>query len=269
MVSILSNLLLNSCDMGKLKIIKASAGSGKTHTLTGEYLSLLLKKERAYRNILAVTFTNKATEEMKRRVVETLFRESATDLRARERLVEILHDYSSFAISTIDRFFQQTMRAFAREIGKNSAYSVELDYKMVINEAIDNMVMSLDKPESEELLEWLTILSIDSIDRGDGWNFKKEIKRLSNEIFNESYRLKKDLLKEGGANKGSLTLYKDMLKRVIKEFKDELERIGKAALEIVELHSLELEDFIGGSRTPLKNFLKAAKREVSILPYSF
>jgi ATP-dependent exoDNAse (exonuclease V) beta subunit len=255
--------------MGELKIIKASAGSGKTHALTSEYLRLLYTKERAYKNILAVTFTNKATEEMKRRVVETLFRESATDLRARERLVEILHDYSSFAISTIDRFFQQTMRAFAREIGKNSAYSVELDYKMVINEAIDNMVMSLDKPESEELLEWLTILSIDSIDRGDGWNFKKEIKRLSNEIFNESYRLKKDLLKEVGANKGSLTLYKDMLKRVIKEFKDELERIGKAALEIVELHSLELEDFIGGSRTPLKNFLKAAKREVSILPDSF
>ncbi|MDP3436181.1 MAG: UvrD-helicase domain-containing protein, partial [Bacteroidales bacterium] len=231
--------------MGELKIIKASAGSGKTHALTSEYLRLLYTKERAYKNILAVTFTNKATEEMKRRVIETLYRESATDLRARECLVEILHDYSSFAISTIDRFFQQTMRAFAREIGKNSAYSVELDYKMVTNEAIDNMVMSLDKQESAELLEWLTILSIDSIERGDGWNFKKDIKRLSDEIFNESYRLKKDLLIVAGTNKDSLNAYKDMLKTVIKEFKDELERIGNKALQIIEMHSLALEDFKG------------------------
>lgn len=248
--------------MGELKIIKASAGSGKTHALTSEYLRLLNTKERAYKNILAVTFTNKATEEMKRRVIETLYRESATDLRSRERLVEILHDYSSFSISTIDRFFQQTMRAFAREIGKNSAYSVELDHKMVANEAIDNMLMSLDKQESEELLEWLTILSIDSIDRGDGWNFKKEIKRLSNEIFNETYRLKKYLLKEVGANRGSFSLYKDMLKTVIKEFEDELERIGKSALNVIESHSLALEDFKGGSKTPLKQFLRAANREV-------
>ncbi len=255
--------------MGELKIIKASAGSGKTHALTSEYMRLLYTKERAYKNILAVTFTNKATEEMKRRVVETLFKKSATDLRARECLVEILHDYSSFSISTIDRFFQQTMRAFAREIGKNSAYSVELDYKMVTNEAIDNMVMSLDKQESAELLEWLTTLSLDSIERGDGWDFKKDIKRLSDEIFNESYRLKKHLLIEASTNKESLNAFKNLLKSIIESFKVELERIGKNALQIIAMHSLALEDFKGGRNTSVKHFLRAANREVTQLPDSF
>ena len=141
--------------MEALKLIKASAGSGKTYTLTNEYLKLLSKKERAYRNILAVTFTNKATEEMKSRVVKRLHEQSIADSSAAKQLSQILHDYSSFSISTIDRFFQQTMRAFAREIGKNSAYSIELDVDMVLQEAIDNMIYNLDKEESRYLLEWL------------------------------------------------------------------------------------------------------------------
>ena len=111
--------------MGEVKIFRASAGSGKTHRLTLEYLNLLSRDERAYRRILAVTFTNKATEEMKRRVIEHLHKKSSQgDERASKLLKNILHDYSSFNISTIDRFFQQTLRAFAREIGKSTSYGV-------------------------------------------------------------------------------------------------------------------------------------------------
>jgi len=255
--------------MGELKIIKASAGSGKTHALTSEYLRLLTLRERAYRNILAVTFTNKATDEMKRRVVETLHKESFKNIRSRERLIEILHDYSSFSISTIDRFFQQTMRAFAREIGRNSAYGVELNQENVIKLAVDNMILSLDRPENALLLEWLTQLSMDSVDRGDGWYFKGSLLKLSGEIFKESYRLKRGALPAEGVLKQELTEYKEMLLSVIKRFKDELIKIGGEACTIVERHSLTFENFTGGARSPFKNFLKAASGEVYLLSDTF
>ena len=248
--------------MGELKIIKASAGSGKTHTLTGEYLRLLFAKERAYRNILAVTFTNKATEEMKQRVLEELFKGSATDKRARKSLIEILHDYSSFSISTIDRFFQQTLRAFAREIGRNSSYGVELDHNMVLGEAIDNMIHNLDKIENRELLEWLTIFSFDTIERGDGWNIRKKINVLAKELFKESYLVKS---RRSGAlhnDKISLSAYKELLKNIIDKYESRFRSIGERAVEIIESHSLILEDFKYGKTGGVKMFFDAAKGDV-------
>ena len=133
-----------------IKILKASAGSGKTYNLALEYIRLLLQSPERYkyRNILAVTFTNKATDEMKRRILKELFilstRPEDSDYydvfvpgtfpdaetlrkKADRCLCSILHDYSAFAVSTIDRFFQQTLRAFSREIGQFSSYQVELD----------------------------------------------------------------------------------------------------------------------------------------------
>ncbi len=115
-----------SSDRESLHVIKASAGSGKTHRLTGEYLNLLFSRPNNHRHILAVTFTNKATDEMKSRIVEELFRlasgassgflkglmekflqdESAIRTTSKTILQTILHDYSSFSVSTIDSFFQ-------------------------------------------------------------------------------------------------------------------------------------------------------------------
>ncbi|MBO5562831.1 MAG: UvrD-helicase domain-containing protein, partial [Bacteroidales bacterium] len=123
-----------------IQILKASAGSGKTYNLAREYIRLLLQARdpQAYRHILAVTFTNKATDEMKRRILQELFllasdpassgyredfipsvfpSEDALRRRASMQLSGILHDYSAFSVSTIDKFFQQTLRAFSREIG--------------------------------------------------------------------------------------------------------------------------------------------------------
>ena len=124
-----------------IRIVKASAGSGKTYRLALEYIRLLLSsRERlAYRSILAVTFTNKATDEMKRRIVKELHVLSrdpekspylsslvpgviATKSELQKKcwfiLTAILHDYTAFAVSTIDKFFQRTLKAFSREIGQ-------------------------------------------------------------------------------------------------------------------------------------------------------
>ena len=130
-----------------LQLMKASAGSGKTYSLTRQYISLLLKSSDryAYRHVLAVTFTNKATDEMKSRILKELYimssdpsksdykkdfipslfpDESGMQEKAGRVLQDILHDYSAFAVSTIDRFFQQTLKAFSREIGHFASYQV-------------------------------------------------------------------------------------------------------------------------------------------------
>ncbi len=255
--------------MAGLKIIKASAGSGKTHTLTSEYINLLYKSERAYRHILAVTFTNKATEEMKRRVVDTLYKNSLLDPVAKKKLTEILHDYSSFAISTIDRFFQQTMRAFAREIGKNSAYSVELDQEMVLSEAIDNMVMDLDKEENEELLDWLTSLGAASVESGAGWNFKGKLISLASEIFRETYKNIRGDSSSELISKKALSLFRDNLVTIKNEFETNLLDISVKALKCMERHNLEPINFKGGSRSAMNFFTKVYGGDIPQLPNAF
>ena len=161
-----------------LKILKASAGSGKTYHLAKEYIRLLVEKpsDDAYKHVLAVTFTNKATEEMKSRILrelhtlskdpskskytKDLLKEcniSVRDLqeRAQVQLSGILHDYSSFAVSTIDRFFQQTLRAFSREIGQLGSYQVQLDREALQQESVDRVLDSIDE-SSTALIHWLT-----------------------------------------------------------------------------------------------------------------
>ena len=154
-----------------LHIYKASAGSGKTYTLTLEYIKLLLgyrdeqgryrlyrKSDAQHRRILAVTFTNKATEEMKHRIVfqldilahdtekspyvdglMQLFGCTVEQIRgiASETLYVLLHDFSYFNISTIDRFFQQVLRNFTREIGLQGSFEIEMDNDFVTASAID------------------------------------------------------------------------------------------------------------------------------------
>ena len=111
--------------------------------------------------------------------------------QARKILVAILHDYSAFNISTIDRFFQQTMRAFTREIGLQGGYGIEMDQELVLTEAIDNLLADLEKPESKDLLGWLLRFAEDKIEDGGGWSLRKDIMSLSREVFKESYKARR------------------------------------------------------------------------------
>ena len=134
-----------------MKILKASAGSGKTYSLSKTYIDLLLNagNKDAYRHILAVTFTNKATAEMKSRILSDLYKLSRSDARAREMLVRMLHDYGSFAVSTIDRFFQQVLKSFSREIGQFADYRIELDKESLVKEAMDRILDGITDEDDE------------------------------------------------------------------------------------------------------------------------
>lgn len=191
----------------ELVVYKASAGSGKTFTLAVEYIKLLIQNPRAYRNILAVTFTNKATTEMKKRILEQLYgiyigdKESAPYLEnvckgvnlpedevraaAGKALNYIIHDYSHFRVETIDSFFQSVIRNLARELELNANLNIELNNSEVLSDAVDAMIEKLDR--NSPVLTWLLEYIEERIQSDRRWNVSDEIKSFGRNIFDEGY----------------------------------------------------------------------------------
>ena len=182
-----------------INIFKASAGSGKTHTLSKTYLDLLLKADSktAYRNILAVTFTNKATEEMKERILRDLAEDGKTNPRAREILINLLHDYGSFSVSTIDKFFQQALRAFSRELGSSGNYQIELDKASLTKEAMDRVLDDLTEKD-KDLLGWFTKQLETALDNGESFHLESSLYEMAEEFgdVNEKFTYDKKKLTE-------------------------------------------------------------------------
>ncbi|MDI9522791.1 MAG: UvrD-helicase domain-containing protein [Bacteroidota bacterium] len=273
----------------RLHVIKASAGSGKTHRLTGEYLHLLFAKPNNHRHILAVTFTNKATDEMKSRIVEELYRlasggtstflndltqsfllnEAQARGRARSILEAILHDYSAFSVSTIDRFFQQTLRAFTRESGLTGGYAVELDEESLLTEAVDLMFSELNLPENRTLSAWLLQFMQANIEEGRSWKVDRQVVTLGMQLFNETY---KSLAKETQwslANKEQLEGYRKELYRIVTNYESKLKEAGKRGVELIKAHGLQPSDFRGGARSQFYRFERYASGELPDITQTF
>ena len=265
-----------------LTIYSASAGTGKTHTLTGEYMSLLFKGKEQHRHILAVTFTNKATAEMKSRIVEELFnladnkssdyldllsengKKSETEIRnqARKILVTILHDYSAFNISTIDRFFQHTIRAFTREIGLQGNYQIEMNEGQMMEEAVENMLSELEKSENSALMDWLLRFTEDKIEEGGGWDIRRDIIKLGAQLFKESYKSHSADIQEEIEQKQFLSNYRNDLYKIIQSAQSTAKALGEKGVSLMKQHGLEASDFKGGSRSPFFYFERLANGEM-------
>ncbi len=278
-----------------LTIYKASAGSGKTYTLVGKYLLFLLSDgmlNTAHKHILAVTFTHKATNEMKARVLKDLFllanepkpediidpkkevsehkanllaalgvTEGELKERAQKCLCDLLQDYSNFAVNTIDSFFQQVLRAFVRELGMSGSYTVELDNDELMAQAIDNMFFELDDTtdEGKKLFDWLQQFTEENIHSAASWNPRREIDRLGKEIFKESYQSKLHKVGEILHDKVRLQQYKKDLKDVYDAFDEHLKTLGKKALKLIEQGGLEPKDF---KKDTLGFFLNLPKKGI-------
>lgn len=268
-------------EIEKLLLIKASAGSGKTHRLTGEYLRLLFSADNHYKNILAVTFTNKATDEMKTRIVEELhtlsvgkksdyeeslkeeFRLSDLQLnnKARGILENILHDYSSFSISTIDKFFQQTMRAFTREMGLSGGYKIDLDQNFILAQIVDLMILELDQPKNRDLAGWILDYMKSQIADGKSWNIKSGVADLGQQLFNEKYKSLSADNKDQIENKEYLKEYRAVVRNIIKEWVNRAVEIGRSALDIMANHGIDYTDMKYGKNSGFGLFVKWANRD--------
>ena len=270
-----------------LTVYRASAGAGKTHTLTGEYLKMLFggkgqEGEATYRHILAVTFTNKATAEMKDRIVRDLYAlasggrsghlemlrahlggatEADVRTRARTLLVRMLHDYAAFNVSTIDHFFQQTLRAFVREIGLQGNYVVELDAEPVLDEAVDSLLAGLDREGGDsELFRWLLRFSEQKVERGETWVLSRDMKTLGRQLFNEHYKALRsaDDADETAptVDRKKMTAYSDMLYATMNAIKSEARELGERGLAIMARYGLKPESFKWKDKSGLMFFNK-------------
>ncbi|WP_113651560.1 UvrD-helicase domain-containing protein [Pedobacter namyangjuensis] len=262
-----------------LKILQASAGSGKTFSLTAHYLTLLFSGDNKYREILAVTFTNKATEEMKTRILQVLLGFAKGDfsrkiedyrvlvlashphlnsesLKLKADLIyrKILHDYSRFSVSTIDGFVQKVIRGFAFELGLDSGYSLEMNTEKVKKELTTKLEKLLD--EKDNLLQWVVELALDRISNNKSWNYNAELLKLVGEVFKDQFKDFELAVSSFGTENTDEVFkkYIDFSKNYIKKFEKDLIDLAENAFGIIEVSGFSAEDFKGKSRSPLLKF---------------
>lgn len=251
-----------------LTVYKASAGSGKTFQLVAEYLKLLLQNPLSYRNILAVTFTNKATQEMKNRMLEQLWHlaqnrdssyldllkkvtalsESTIRIRAKLVLKNILHDYNHFAVNTIDSFTQRVIKAFNREMGISPHFVLELDNEMILEEAVDRLMVKVDV--DKQLRRWLVKFSEEKIRENKSQRIEEDIKTLGSELFKEKFQVFfPENEQEGNPyTRENLEEFRKEIETIIGWFKSTLKKKGSEAVAIIKNAGLETDDFSGKSR---------------------
>ncbi len=258
--------------MSGLTIYRASAGSGKTFAIIREYIKLLFSDADNYRRILGVTFTNKATAEMKGRILAELnnlskglksdyapglmadynLTEQAVQSRASYILSKIIHDYSHFTILTIDSFFQRILRVFAREAGFYKGFDIETDQDKILNVAIDQMIYELDS--NPALKDWLVRFAEVRILEGANWNVNRDIEFLGKEVFKEKFSELGSNLIEKMTDKDFLDGFVISLQDITTNFETELRRKGKDALGLIYKYNLVNDDFKGKSRSIGKFF---------------
>ncbi|MDP4597073.1 MAG: UvrD-helicase domain-containing protein [Crocinitomicaceae bacterium] len=196
-----------------LRVYAASAGSGKTHRLVLEYLKILLSDanyRQKFRHIVAMTFTNKAANEMKDRILQTLsglaYPASANsktkalqiDLLAETSLTEvqlqqraagalqgILHHYEDFNISTIDKFNLRLIRSFSRDLDLPADFEVVLNEKLILDEVLDLLIARLGQPDAQELTRWMLSYARTKVAEGESWDFKKSLLHFSEVLSKE------------------------------------------------------------------------------------
>ena len=249
-------------------IVPASAGSGKTYRIAHEYIYDVLRNRRNeqgevyfdrsfYKRILAVTFTNKATEEMKSRILKEihllasgqesdhlaeLMKETSLDettLRKRAQIVRslILHDYSHFTVLTNDTFFQRILRAFVRELDIDLNFSTELDTAPILAKSVDELIKNITS--NKELRSWLEELTEERISDGERWDIRSAITALNGELFKEST---KDIIKNS-KDKESLkkAIYK--FSAVVVDRRKAFMARGVQALQAILSRGYSHEDF--------------------------
>ncbi|MDR3133742.1 MAG: UvrD-helicase domain-containing protein [Prevotellaceae bacterium] len=242
----------------------ASAGSGKTYALTNAYLRLLLSSAATtagYRQLLAITFTNKAAGEMKTRIVECLnalatgndaaaarqfcdaLAVSPEELRNRALSFRsaILHDYSHFSVSTIDAFFQKIVRAFLRELGLLPDFALELDAERLLDEAVDALWQ--EAAVNQPLRRRLAHLINQRIENGKSWNARGELKAMGSEVFKESFRSFGRRFQEQTDDADFLRNYETTLKKITAGFTKTMHDAGTKALQILSEQSIAVTDF--------------------------
>lgn len=264
------------------KVYKSSAGSGKTFTLVKEFLKLCLKSNDVFgfARILAITFTNKATFEMKERIMRAL-KELSLDLpsaqllksilleetsltaedlkhKAHQILTAILHNYADFGISTIDRFTHRVIRTFSKDLELSPVFRVELDEKALLIEVIDELVDAIGR--DEELTELILKFTFFRMDEEKAWKVDRELLEFAQRILQErAMPYLSELRKLDSTDfEKALSQYDELTST----FEKELVRIGDVSSALIKQHGIQKESFAGNSKLSVY-FENLAKGELT------
>ena len=248
-------------------IYNASAGSGKTFTLVKEYLILLFdsnKKDR-YKNILAITFTNKAVGEMKKRIIDSLSEFSKTDTNpeknalmaeiiretnlsaelVREKSAEILksiiHNYAAFEISTIDGFTHRVLRTFARDLGIPMNFEVELGAEEILLEAVDSLISRAGT--DAQLTKVLVDYTLSKTDDDRSWDISRDLYEISKLLINENHQAEIAVLKSKTLD--DFQKFAQKLKKDISEAEETLRSSAEVFFDLLATNGIEEADFSG------------------------
>ena len=268
-----------------LSIYKASAGSGKTHTLTREYLVMLFRDYQKRREhfmphsrILAVTFTKKATAEMKERILKALYTLSITpekspfyeDLiahfhldtptlqhQARQLLIAILKDYNHFSVSTIDGFFQQVIRTFALDLGLSTTYDIALDGDEVVQQAVDDIFRRIRQQQEghADIISWITAFAQHNMDENANGNLHRSISEFSKQLNKEEVKRHIGQLQDFFKNKKNIQQYQALLSNIITSIEKQITAIQQRALPLIESYEGIKQDAVSAFRKPIQELL--------------
>lgn len=274
-----------------IEIYRSSAGSGKTFQLTCEYLTRALKSRDGFRQILAVTFTNKATDEIKTRIISTLaafaeppekhspstrafyttvrerlaqdnINESESDFRknARQTLRAILHQYPNFAVQTIDGFFQKIVRAFSRELNLPHGYEIELDQKRAQRDSIVRILDQSGDGAFSEIREWLVEFARRQIQNGKSWNVRRPLGETLNELFKETFYTLEPNPFENARVDSARRLY-ESLRPGLNEYRQSARNIETRARILFRLYDVEAEHCYYGSKGGIYSYLNSFRQK--------
>ena len=259
-----------------LTVYKASAGSGKTFTLAVEYIKLLVMNPTSYRNILAVTFTNKATEEMKMRILSQLYGISKqlpdSEVYMQRILTEtglarpivsknagialhlLLHNYNYFRVETIDSFFQSVLRNLARELDLTANLRISLNDTQVEEQAVDQLIDSLT--HTDLMLQWLLSYIMEKISDDHSWNIIGQVKQFGKTIFRDYYKTHSKMLNEKISEKGFIEAYTKQLKALRSESLEYMQKLGEEFFDILESENISITDLAFGKTGVASFFIK-------------
>ena len=259
-----------------LTVYKASAGSGKTFTLAVEYIKLLINNPQSYRNILAVTFTNKATEEMKMRILsqlygiwkhlpdsrdyldkiidETSLSEDVVTQRAGIALNLLLHNYNYFRVETIDTFFQSVLRNLARELDLTANLRIGLNDIQVEEQAVDRLIDSLT--HQDIMLQWIMKYIMENISDDRSWNIIGQVKQFGRTIFRDYYKEQSKELNKLIGVKGFLEAYAKQMREIRANAQQQMKGYAQQFFDILENESIGVQDLSYGKTGVYGFFLK-------------
>ena len=250
-------------------IYDASAGSGKTYALVKEYLKIILTspKNDAYRNILAITFTNKAVHEMKSRIVgslsdfasdtpspksQDLMQDLSVDTslsiiqiktKAQQIIKHLIHNYAAFDISTIDKFTHKVIRAFAHDLNLPMTFEVTLDTENLLIEAVDAIIAQAG--EDEILTNLLVDFTMEKTDDDKSWDISREILETGKLVLNENNRNEITHFQDK-----SITEFLEIKKKlavVCEDLEKETIVLGNEVAALIEQNGIDVKSFSRGT----------------------